>query len=185
MSPETQKRTSKFLSLVLRHEPEKIGIRLNEAGWTDVDQLLAALAAHGKAIPRSVLETIVAASDKKRFAFSADGRQIRANQGHSVTVELGYEAQEPPELLYHGTATRFLAAIQQAGLLPQERHHVHLSADEDTAKKVGARHGKPVILTIRAGDLWRSGKAFFRSENGVWLTAHVPPEFFEEMTPES
>ena len=168
---------SKFLSLVLRHEPARIGIALDSAGWTDVDALLAAMAAHGTAITRDELVQIVATSDKQRFALSPDGARIRANQGHSVEVELELAPAVPPALLYHGTVDRFLASIKDKGLLKGERHHVHLSADIATADKVGGRRGKPVVLTVRAADMVGAGYPFFVSQNGVWLTDHVPPTF--------
>lgn len=176
-SPST--RASKFLSLVLRHEPERIGIALDEAGWTDVDGLLAAAASHGVVITREELEEIVASSDKQRFALSADGARIRANQGHSVPVELGLAPLAPPVLLYHGTPSRFVESIRATGLRKGERHHVHLSADAETARIVGSRRGPPVILIVRAADMANAGHVFYRSENGVWLVEHVPPEFLE------
>ncbi|HEY0192158.1 MAG TPA: RNA 2'-phosphotransferase [Kofleriaceae bacterium] len=165
---------SKFLSLVLRHKPASIGITLDEAGWTDVDGLLAACARHHTRITRAQLEELVASSDKQRFALSADGTQIRANQGHSVPVELGLAPQTPPELLYHGTVADALDGIRATGLEKRARHHVHLSVERGTATKVGSRRGEPVILTIRAGELARTGHAFYVSENGVWLTDFVP-----------
>jgi putative RNA 2'-phosphotransferase len=170
---------SKFLSLVLRHKPEAIGLTLAANGWADVDELITRANQQGKRLTRPLLEEIVATNDKKRFAFSADGTKIRASQGHSVTVDLELKPQTPPETLFHGTATRFLDGIKQQGLLPGSRQHVHLSLDEETAIKVGQRHGKPIILRIRSGEMHRSGREFFLSENGVWLTASVPPEFLE------
>jgi putative RNA 2'-phosphotransferase len=172
-------RISKFLSLVLRHEPERIGIVLDESGWTDVEALLAAAAAHGVAITRDDLAQIVASSDKQRFALSPDGARIRANQGHSVDVDLGLAPATPPDRLYHGTVDRFVESIRARGLLKGERHHVHLSADLDTAKRVGGRRGAPVVLVVRAAEMAATGHAFFRSENGVWLVEHVPPAFIE------
>ncbi|HEY0254769.1 MAG TPA: RNA 2'-phosphotransferase [Kofleriaceae bacterium] len=172
-----QKQKSKFLSLVLRHEPEAIGITLDKNGWTPVDALLAAFANHGQPMTREELEELVATSDKKRFALSDDGAQIRANQGHSVEVELELAPIAPPARLFHGTVDKFLASIRATGLVKGERHHVHLSADLETATKVGGRRGKPVILTVRAQEMAAAGHVFFRSENGVWLTDHVPPEF--------
>lgn len=167
------KGTSKFLSYVLRHKPEAIGLTLDPEGWADVEELMA------KAdIPLNldILSEVVATSEKKRFAFSPDGLSIRANQGHSIAVNLGLEPLEPPELLYHGTATRFLERIQGQGLLPQSRQYVHLSADRETAVKVGQRHGKPVVLTVSALALHQKGHPFFKAQNGVWLTAEVPSE---------
>lgn len=168
---------SKFLSLVLRHDPARIGITLDSAGWTDVAALLAALAAHGTALTREELASIVATSDKQRFALSPDGERIRANQGHSVEVELELAPATPPATLYHGTVDRFLASIHDKGLIKGARHHVHLSADLETAQKVGGRRGRPVILVVRAADMVASGYSFYVSQNGVWLTDHVPPTF--------
>lgn len=170
-------RISKFLSLVLRHEPEKAGLTLDSAGWVAVDDLLRGLASTGHRITRDELEVVVAQNDKKRFAFSEDGTRIRASQGHSVEVELDYAAATPPEGLFHGTADRFLDSILACGLMKAQRHHVHLSAERATAVKVGGRHGRPVILQVNAGAMHRAGHAFFRSANGVWLTDHVPVQF--------
>lgn len=167
-------KTSKFLSLVLRHRPEQIGIQLDAAGWVAVDELLAACREYGRVITLTELQFIVANNDKQRFSFSADGSLIRANQGHSIEVELGYEPATPPATLYHGTAERFLDSIKAQGLLKGRRHHVHLSADEATAIKVGQRHGKPVVLQVQAEAMHSDGFSFYLSENGVWLTEHVP-----------
>ena len=172
-------RISKFLSLVLRHEPEKIGIVLDEHGWTDCHELIQAAARHGVQFDHATLLEIVRASDKQRFALSEDGTRIRANQGHSVKVDLALTPQPPPESLYHGTVEKFIAAIRSTGLHKGERHHVHLSPDLTTATKVGERRGKPVILTIRAAAMANAGHPFFLSDNGVWLTDAVPPEFIE------
>ena len=172
-------RTSKFLSLVLRHEPERVGLKLDSAGWTSVTELLEAVNRHGVALTLEQLKHIVATSDKKRFAFNDDGTRIRASQGHSIDIDLQYAPQVPPELLYHGTATRFLDSIRDKGLLKMERHHVHLSAETMVTVQVGARHGKPALLIIHAGDMHRAGHVFYRSANGVWLVEHVPPQFIE------
>lgn len=171
--------TSKFLSLILRHEPERVGLKLDDAGWIGVDELLRAVNQHGVALTLDVLKHIVATSDKKRFAFSDDGQRIRASQGHSVEVDLQYMPQPPPERLYHGTATRFLDSIRATGLSRRERHAVHLHLDTAIALEVGGRHGKPVLLTIRAGDMHRAGHEFCVSANGIWLVNHVPPQFIE------
>jgi putative RNA 2'-phosphotransferase len=179
MPKPDQIQVSKFLSLVLRHQPELIGIKLDEAGWAEVDALLTAMAAHQRAISRNQLQQIVAESDKQRFAFSDDGQKIRASQGHSVEVELGYAAAKPPERLYHGTVEKFLASIRQAGLIKGSRHHVHLSSDWATAMQVGARRGKPVVLVVRCQEMHAAGISFFISANGVWLTDHVPPEHID------
>ena len=170
-------RLSKFLSLVLRHEPQKAGLVLDSAGWVEVDALLRGCAAAGVAITRGELDAIVAQSDKQRFAFSEDRTRIRANQGHSVEVELDYAPAQPPDMLYHGTADRFLESIRSQGLLKGPRHHVHLSADRAVALEVGRRHGRPVVIAVAAATMGRAGHVFFRSANGVWLTEHVPVEF--------
>jgi putative RNA 2'-phosphotransferase len=170
-------RTSKLLSLLLRHKPQAIGIALDAEGWVAVDDLLAGLAAQGRPITRQQLDEIVATNDKKRFAFSADGLRIRANQGHSVEVDLGLVPVEPPELLYHGTVERFLDSIRRRGLLRGNRHHVHLSPDRETATRVGQRRGRPVVLVVEAGRMHRDGHLFYRSENGVWLTDSVLAQY--------
>lgn len=168
---------SKFLSLVLRHKPEEIGIRLDPAGWVPVSELLEALTSHGRGTSVERLRRIVQSSDKQRFAFSEDGRFIRANQGHSVEVELGHSESVPPETLYHGTAEKSVEAIRRQGLHKRQRHHVHLSPTAQTAAAVGSRHGRLVLLEVRAGDMHRAGHVFFRTPNNVWLTDHVPPEY--------
>lgn len=170
---------SKFLSLVLRHKPQEIGITLDAEGWVPVDQLLAAAARYGRPITGEQLAEVVATNDKKRFAFSPDGRRIRASQGHSVEVELGLVPTLPPELLYHGTVERFLESIRQEGLVRGSRHHVHLSADRETAARVGQRRGRPVVLAVEAGQMQRDGHQFFRSDNGVWLTESVPAGYLQ------
>ena len=170
-------KTSKYLSLHLRHEPERIGLTLELGGWVRVDDLLAACAAHGFSIERPLLDAVVAGNDKQRFAFDETGEKIRANQGHSVAVDLQLAAAEPPDVLYHGTGERSAAAILGSGLLKMQRHHVHLSSDTNTARNVGARHGKPLIFRVDAAAMRRAGQEFFRSENGVWLTDAVPPQY--------
>lgn len=177
MDEKQRTRTSKFLSLVLRHEPHRIELHLDPNGWADVEQLLQGCNHHGVPLTREVLEEIVATNEKKRFSLSMDGQRIRANQGHSVEVELGYEATVPPAELFHGTATRFLDSIRREGLQKGERHHVHLSNDLATARKVGQRHGKVAVFTIRTDEMQRAGYSFYLSENGVWLTDHVPVQF--------
>lgn len=172
-------RLSKFLSLVLRHEPEKIGITLDESGWTDCRKLIQAANRHGTSFTHTMLLEVVRTSDKQRFALSEDGSRIRANQGHSVKVDLSLEASTPPEFLYHGTVARFLDAIRASGLQKGERHHVHLSPDLATATKVGERRGQPVILAVRATEMSAAGHSFYLSANGVWLADAVPPEFID------
>lgn len=165
---------SRFLSMVLRHDPASIGLVLDANGWADVDLLIAKAQASGQPLDRDRLHRIVADSDKQRFALSPDGARIRANQGHSVEIDLALEPIEPPDRLYHGTADSNLASIVATGLNRGSRQHVHLSSDAATATKVGARHGRPVVLEIKSGLMHREGHRFFRSENGVWLTEHVP-----------
>mgnify|MGYP002778299445 CR=1 FL=1 len=170
-------RISKTLSYHLRHRPDALGIALEPGGWVRVDALLAALARNGKAISRAELDEVVARNNKQRFAFDAGGERIRANQGHTVEVELGLEPMEPLAVLFHGTSRRTLDAILRDGLRKMGRHHVHLSADTATAHAVGARHGAPVVLAVDAAALHAAGHVFFRSANGVWLVDAVPPAF--------
>lgn len=167
-------RTSRFLSLILRHDPGRVGLTLGEGGWVGVDNLIAASRRAGVAMDRAVLERVVAENDKRRFALTPDGSHVRANQGHSVPVDLGLTAIEPPETLYHGTPTRFVPSILSVGIVAGRRVHVHLSADEQTAEAVGRRHGIPIVVRIASGRMHRAGHAFFLSENGVWLTESVP-----------
>ncbi len=170
MHPRDVVRRSKRLSYVLRHAPGSVGLTLDPAGWADVDTLLAALG-----WTRAELEHVVAANDKRRFALDDTGTRIRASQGHSVAVELGYAAQTPPPVLFHGTAERYVPAIEAEGLRPGRRHAVHLSPDEATARAVGARHGRAVVLRVDTAAMVRDGAVFTRSANGVWLVDAVPP----------
>ncbi|MBU1821955.1 MAG: RNA 2'-phosphotransferase [Bacteroidetes bacterium] len=172
-------KTSKFLSLVLRHNPGKIGIELDTNGWASVPDLLDKINGSGHNLTMAELVQIVETNKKKRFAFSDDYQKIRASQGHSVHVDLGYEKRNPTAVLYHGTVEKNLPAIFERGLLKRNRHHVHLSPDIITAQKVGMRHGKPIILKIDAKTMSTLGYDFFVSDNGVWLTDFVPPEFLE------
>ncbi|MEO1028835.1 MAG: RNA 2'-phosphotransferase [Pseudomonadota bacterium] len=173
---------SKFLSLVLRHKPEEIGLTLAPGGWVEVDALLKGMAEAGRPITRSKLEEVVRTNDKKRFSLSEDGKRIRAAQGHSAKVDMQMVPATPPEFLYHGTATRFLDAILADGLKPMSRQHVHLSLEYQTAHKVGSRHGRPVILTIESGRMKTEGHEFYRADNGVWLTDRVPPDYLKQDT---
>ncbi|WP_159945083.1 MULTISPECIES: RNA 2'-phosphotransferase [unclassified Nocardiopsis] len=170
-------RASKFLARVLRHDPGRAGLRLDPQGWVDVDDLLAGCQRAGVRLDRAALEEVVAANDKRRFALSPDGVRVRAQQGHSVRVDLALEPRTPPDLLYHGTVGRFLPAITAGGLRPMRRHDVHLSPDPGTAREVGARRGTPVVLTVAAGRMHGDGHVFRASGNGVWLVAAVPPEY--------
>ncbi|MFG2195625.1 RNA 2'-phosphotransferase [Streptomyces sp. NPDC048639] len=168
-------KVSKYLARHLRHQPERIGLALEPGGWVDIATLLAATEAHRFPITRAELDHVVAANDKQRFA--VDGERIRANQGHTVEVDLGHPVATPPAELFHGTVARSLTAIRAEGLLPMNRHHVHLSPDRETATRVGARRGRPVVLRVDAGGMHRDGHAFRVSANGVWLVDAVPPPF--------
>lgn len=172
-------RTSKFLSLVLRHRPESIGLVLDENGWASVSELLKLSAQQGRKISRALLERVVSENEKQRFTFNTDHSRIRANQGHSISVDLELKPTNPPDQLFHGTATRYLDSIRASGLTKQNRQHVHLSQDVDTASRVGWRHGKVVVLVIESGKMNQNGHQFFLSENGVWLTDVVPVEFIQ------
>ena len=170
---------SKFLSQILRHKPGKIGLTLDKNGWANVAELLEKSAAAGMTIDTETLQQVIDTNDKKRYALSEDGLRIRANQGHSIKIDLELTPQTPPEILYHGTGEQSVKTILHGGILPMRRMHVHLSKDAETALKVGKRHGKPVILTIKTGEMAQSGYKFYLSENGVWLTDAVPAEFIE------
>jgi putative RNA 2'-phosphotransferase len=172
---------SKYLAKYLRHAPHELGLTLQPGGWVPVDDLLAAADNHGFPITYDELVECVVTNDKRRFAFDGTGDLIRANQGHSVEVDLHLEEREPPEVLYHGTVERSLPSILAEGLNKGRRHHVHLSKDVETARKVGARRGKPVILEVAAGRMHRDGHTFFLSANGVWLTDAVPPAYLARM----
>ena len=178
-NPNQVKRISKMLSLVLRHQPQSIGIRLDNSGWVEVDVLLVAMQRHrnGKGVDREALEQVVTTNDKQRFEFSNDGTRIRARQGHSVEVELGYAPAEPPEFLFHGTPESVVPAIQKSGLKKMARHHVHLHVDGKTSREVGARRGKPVLLIVRSQQMHQAGHLFYVTSNDVWLTDEVPPQF--------
>ena len=173
---------SKFLSLILRHKPEEIGLTLEENGWVNVADLLKACADYGKIFTLKELREVVETNDKKRFAFNEDKTKIRASQGHSVKVEIDFEKRTPPEILYHGTAEKNVGEIFAGGLKKMKRHHVHLSADTETAQKVGIRYGKPVILKIDTAEMLAENYEFFVSANGVWLVESVPPKFLEVLS---
>ena len=177
MDKQRNTHISKYLSLVLRHDPSAAGITLDDEGWVDVDDLIAGAAQHGVSFTVAELEEVVRTNDKQRFALSAGSKRIRANQGHSVNIDLGLTPETPPAFLYHGTVERFLSSIMTSGLEKRARQHVHLSPDVTTANKVGSRRGQPVILKIAAGNMHAAGFQFFRSANGVWLTDQVPPEY--------
>ena len=172
---------SKLLSLVLRHRPEAIKILLDENGWTDVTILIDKMNKHNQPITLEILKHVVDTNAKKRFTFNDVGDKIRANQGHSVEVELGYESEKPPTILFHGTGIKSVAAIKATGLNKRDRHHVHLSADSETALKVGQRHGTPFIFEILAEEMYKNNYLFYKSDNGVWLTDNVPSKYLREM----
>lgn len=177
MDPQRLKRLSKRLALILRHRPESVGLTLEARGWVDVDRLLAALAASGTTLTKDELDRVVEENDKRRYAFDESGSKIRASQGHSVSIDLGLQPQAPPVTLYHGTSPEAVDAILAHGIVKMSRHAVHLSTDVATALKVAARRGKPVVLQIDAQAMTADGFPFFRSDNGVWLTDHVPPSY--------
>jgi putative RNA 2'-phosphotransferase len=177
MNPDRVKRISKFLAKSLRHEPEAIGLALEPGGWVPVEALLRACAKQGLVFTRAQLDEVVATNDKQRFGFDPTGQKIRANQGHSVAVDLQLCPIKPPPCLYHGTGAQSVKSILAHGLEKRSRHHVHLSDNTATARAVGTRHGKPIVLTVLADTMDQAGFVFYRSENGVWLTDHVPPEY--------
>lgn len=168
----------RFLSLVLRHNPQAAGISLDEHGWADVGELLAGVNRTGRRIDLPTLERIVRENNKQRYSFNGDHTKIRANQGHSLQVDIELREAEPPKYLYHGTATRFFPAIQREGIRKMSRQYVHLSGDFATAMAVGKRHGIPMVITIDAAAMARDGVTFYRSENGVWLCEQVEPKYF-------
>lgn len=170
---------SVFLSLILRHQPDAAGISLDQHGWADVEELIRGINASGRHIDREILEDIVQSDKKGRYRFDQNKTLIRANQGHSILVDVDLKEAEPPEVLYHGTADRFLDAIKSEGLKPMSRLYVHLSKDYDTAVNVGKRHGKAVVLEVDAARMKRDGKVFYLSENGVWLTQSVESEYLK------
>ena len=174
------KRMSKFISLILRHKPEAIGITLDEYGWADVDDLIEGINKK-RHIDMDMLEEIVATDEKQRYTFSADKTLIRANQGHSIPVDVELEKVEPPEYLYHGTAEKYVPSIKKQGLLPRSRLYVHISGDVDTARKVGQRHGKPAIYKIHSKQMAQDGYDFYLSVNKVWLTKCVPVKYLERI----
>ena len=170
------KETSKYMSLILRHKPEVIGITLDEHGWANVDELIEGISRTHEC-SMDILEEIVRTDEKQRYSFNEDKTLIRANQGHSIPVDVELEETLPPEELWHGTATKYEASIDEQGLIPKSRLYVHLSRDRETAVKVGQRHGKPVLYIVKAGEMSRDGYKFYLSKNGVWLTKEVPGRY--------
>ncbi|MEV7205670.1 MULTISPECIES: RNA 2'-phosphotransferase [unclassified Streptomyces] len=181
MQQERSVKVSKYLSKHLRHQPERIGLALDEGGWVEIDTLIAAAAAHGFRVTHDELHHVVATNDKRRFA--VDGTRIRASQGHSIDVDLGLPPATPPPHLFHGTVARHLEAIRAEGLRPMNRHDVHLSPDRTTATRVGARRGRPVVLSVDAAAMHRDGHVFHVSANGVWLTKTVPSRYLRFPAP--
>ena len=179
-----EKALSKFISLILRHKPETIGIKLDEHGWADVQELIDGIGKTHR-FSMDMLEKIVAEDDKQRYSFNEDKTLIRANQGHSINVDVELKKTIPPEILWHGTGEKYVESILGKGLIPKSRLYVHLSKDYDTAVKVGSRHGKPVVFKVYAGRMAEEGYEFFMSENGVWLSKHVPKEYLEVYNPYS
>jgi putative RNA 2'-phosphotransferase len=173
-------KVSKYLSKYLRHAPDAIGIKLAPGGWVDVDELLTACAKNKFPITRQELQIVVEFNDKQRFSFNSTGTLIRANQGHSVEIDLQLEPAVPPDILYHGTGRKSVESILEKGLCKMSRHHVHLSRDIAIAKTVGARHGQPVVFTVFTGAMHQAGHVFYCSDNDVWLVDHVPPEYLQK-----
>lgn len=170
---------SRYMSLILRHKPEVIGITLDEHGWADVEELIAGIA-RNNSFDMEVLEEIVRTDNKQRYSFNEDKTLIRANQGHSIPVDVELEKVVPPQYLWHGTGEKYMHSIDETGLNPRTRLYVHLSGDKDTATNVGKRHGKPVLYLVKSGDMEKEGYEFYRSKNGVWLTKEVPIQFLEK-----
>ncbi len=170
---------SVFISLVLRHKPDAVGIQLDEHGWANVNELIEGINNTGRTIDMDVLEEIVRTDNKQRYSFNEDRTLIRANQGHSIPVDVELEEKQPPQYLYHGTADRFMDSIMAEGLKPMSRLYVHLSKDKETAVKVGKRHGSPVVIKIKAEEMWKDGIKLYLSQNGVWLTKYVDKKYIE------
>ena len=173
------KETSKYMSLILRHKPETIGITLDEHGWADVDELIEGIS-RTQNFNMDILEEIVRTDEKQRYSFNDEKTKIRANQGHSIEVDVELEEKEPPEILWHGTGEKFATSIDNIGLIPKSRLYVHLSKDEETATIVGRRHGKPVLYMVNTREMYKDGFKFFLSKNGVWLTKEVPVRYLEK-----
>lgn len=179
MNEHQRKKISKFLSLILRHKPEIVNLNLDEKGWANVKELMEKCSSHSVNFTAEELDEVVQTNDKKRFIFNEDKTRIRANQGHSVDIDLALNPQQPPEFLYHGTAKANLDSILDKGIEKRNRQHVHLSSDKETAIKVGMRHGKAIILTIMTGQMYKDGFLFYLSENNVWLTDFVDSKYIK------
>lgn len=171
-------KASKFMSMILRHKPESIGITLDENGWADAEELIKGISKK-YVFDRNILEEIVRTDDKQRYSFNEDKTLIRANQGHSISVDVELEIVDPPDFLWHGTGEKYTESINRIGLIPKSRLYVHLSSDEKTAINVGKRHGRPVVYRVRSGEMVKRGYVFYRSKNNVWLTNKVPVEFLD------
>jgi len=180
MNEQQKKKISKFLSLILRHQPETINLTLDENGWADVDELREKCSKNKINFTLEELDEVVQTNNKKRFAFNEDKTKIRASQGHSIDIDLALIPQQPPQFLYHGTAQQNVDSILENGIEKRSRQHVHLSSDKETATQVGMRHGKPVILTVGTGKMFEDGIEFYISENGVWLTDFVDPKYISK-----
>lgn len=180
MTEQDKKRISKFLSLILRHEPDKIGLNLDVNGWANVKELIEKSKKHRYHFSMEELTEVIETNDKQRFSLNEKRTKIRANQGHSININLALSPSEPPEYLYHGTATRFFSSIMEEGIIKGSRQHVHLSKDKETATKVGSRHGKVIVLTIMTSQMYKDGILFYQSDNGVWLTDYVDVKYILE-----
>ncbi len=180
MNESEKKRIGKFISLILRHDPQKIGLELDANGWANIDELIEKSAKHRVRFTRDNLDEIIITNDKKRYSFNSNATKIRANQGHSINIDLQLKPIPPPPFLYHGTPEKFVAIIREEGLKPMNRQYVHLSADKETATKVGSRRGKPYIFIILTDKIYEDGIEFYQAENGVWLTDYVDPKYFSK-----
>lgn len=180
MNEIEKKRIGKFISLILRHDPQKIGLELDANGWATIDELIKKSAKHGVKFTHEELDEIVTTNDKQRYSFNHDSSKIRANQGHSIDIDLELEPTTPPSFLYHGTPEKFVSIIKSEGLKPMSRQYVHLSGDRETATKVGQRRGKPYIFTILAEMMHNDGIQFYQAANGIWLTDYVDPKYFSK-----
>lgn len=180
MTETEKKRIGKFISLILRHDPQKIGLKLDANGWADVDELITKSAKHRVEFTREELDEIVSTNNKQRYSYNANATCIRANQGHSINIDLELKPTSPPPFLYHGTPENFVSIIKQEGIKAMNRQYVHLSADKETATKVGQRRGKPYIFTILSEKMYKDGIVFYQAANGVWLTDYVDPKYFSK-----